>query len=120
MDEKYRWLKWERWANMEKTNRTPGPWEWIPSGSDYLKSWNGNKYVTVLMIGYQNNGYAQINASDPDRRLIAAAPDLYEACQAFVVAWEKCLQLEKTDVALKLARAALAKVDGQVVEDSRV
>ena len=37
-----------------------------------------------------------------------AAPDLLEACQAFVEAWEKSLQLEKTDVALRKARAAIA------------
>ena len=42
-------------------------------------------------------------------RLIAAAPDLLAACKAFVEAWEKCLQLEKTDVALQMAHAAIEK-----------
>lgn len=45
-------------------------------------------------------------------RLIAAAPDLYEAAKAFVEAWDKSLQLEKTDVALRMTRAALAKAEG--------
>lgn len=44
--------------------------------------------------------------------LLAAAPDLLAACEAFVAAWEKCLQLEKTDVALEMARAAIAKARG--------
>jgi len=43
--------------------------------------------------------------------LIAAAPDLLEACKAFVIAWEKCLQLEKTDIALRMAKAAIAKAE---------
>jgi len=38
--------------------------------------------------------------------------DLLEACEAFVVAWEKSLQLEKTDVALRMAKAAIAKARG--------
>ena len=42
-------------------------------------------------------------------KLIAAAPELLEACKAFVVAWKKCLQLEKTDVALRLAEDAIEK-----------
>ena len=42
-------------------------------------------------------------------RLIAAAPDLLAACHAFVEAWEKSLQLEKTDVALRMAKQAIAK-----------
>jgi len=45
--------------------------------------------------------------------IIAAAPDLLEACEAFVVAWEKSLQLEKTDVALDMARAAIAKAQSE-------
>jgi hypothetical protein len=49
--------------------------------------------------------------------LIAAAPDMYKALQAFVMAYEKSLekslQLEKTDVALRLAKTALAKAEGK-------
>jgi len=46
-------------------------------------------------------------------RLIAAAPDLLEACKAFVESWEKSLQLEKTDTALRLAKQAIAKTEGE-------
>lgn len=44
-----------------------------------------------------------------DVKLISAAPDLLEACLAFVEAWEKSLQLEKTDVALRMAKEAIEK-----------
>lgn len=37
---------------------------------------------------------------------------LLEACIAFVTAYEKSLQLEKTDVALMLAKNAIAKAKG--------
>lgn len=39
--------------------------------------------------------------------------DLLAACRAFVEAWEKSLQLEKTDVALRMAKAAIAKAEGR-------
>lgn len=41
-------------------------------------------------------------------RLREAAPALLKACEAFVQAWKHSHQLEKTDVALRLAEAAIA------------
>ncbi len=51
------------------------------------------------------------NAITP--HLITAAPDLLAACKAFVEAWEKSLQLEKTDVALRMAKEAIEKAQKQ-------
>jgi len=34
-------------------------------------------------------------------------------CEAFVEAWEKSMQSEKTDVALRMARAAIAYAKGE-------
>lgn len=45
-------------------------------------------------------------------RLRAVNEQLVEACQAFVTAWEKSHQLEKTDVALRMAKAALEAARG--------
>lgn len=44
--------------------------------------------------------------------LVKAAPELLDACEAFVLAWAKSLQLEKTDRAMLLARAAIARAKG--------
>lgn len=55
---------------------------------------------------------AQEQISEEDDVAIAMEAErdkLREACEAFVIAWEKSDQLEKTDVALQLAKAALAK-----------
>ena len=52
-----------------------------------------------------------LQRENQDLRLIQKA--LLAACEAFVEAWEKCLQLEKTDVALQMAKAAIAKVKGE-------
>lgn len=46
--------------------------------------------------------------------LCKAAPKLLAACEAFVIAWEKSLQLEKTDHALMLAKEAIAIAKGEV------
>ena len=45
-------------------------------------------------------------------RLAESAPDLLAACEAFVTAHEKSHQLEKTDVAVRKAKAAIAKAKG--------
>ena len=42
-------------------------------------------------------------------RACNALPDLLEACKAFVAAYDRSHQLEKTDVAVRMARAAIAK-----------
>lgn len=45
-------------------------------------------------------------------QLHGAAPDLLAACKAFVEAYEKSLQLVKTDVALRMAKQAIEKAQG--------
>lgn len=46
-------------------------------------------------------------------QLITAAPDLLLACKAFVEAWKKSHQLEKTDIALRMAEAAIEKAEAR-------
>ena len=38
---------------------------------------------------------------------------LLAACKAFVEVWEKSHQLEKTDVALRMAKEAIARAEGE-------
>ena len=62
----------------------------------------------TMELSDRNHALALANA-----HLIKAAPDLYEACEAFLEAWEKSHQLEKTDVARLLALKAMAKARGE-------
>lgn len=83
---------------------TLGPWRWSPGGTlsttAKVSSTCDNVVVWSQRFGFDN---------DDDKALIAAAPDLLAACQAFAEAYEKSLQLEKTDVALRMAKQAIAK-----------
>jgi hypothetical protein len=49
---------------------------------------------------------------EANARLIAAAPDLLAACEAFVDAYGRSHQLEKTDKAERMARTAIEKALG--------
>ena len=92
---------------------SPGPW--VKISRDRL--WNEIVSSTnrQIVLVQKNSAYFKVPAEETEGNalLIAAAPELLEACKAFVIAWEECLQLEKTDVALALAKAAIAKVEGE-------
>jgi hypothetical protein len=105
---------------------TPGPWIWV---GDELYAQDAYRAHCASVETLQDppdwDNYigrpepivetdsAYYGPRGDDRLLIAAAPDLFSACRAFVVAWEKSLQLEKTDVALRAAKAAIAKAEGR-------
>ena len=56
------------------SKHTPGPWEWVDYyGAHWLKS--GEEWV----LAYAGCGSHDVDVSDPNARLIAAAPDLFEA-----------------------------------------
>lgn len=101
----------------QRLKPTPGPWQVVTPG--YTVKNRHDACIEVVTADYKaichvyerRRGH-KMNAI-PNAELIAAAPDLLEACQAFVEAWEKCLQLEKTDTALRLAKAAIAKAGGE-------
>ena len=80
------------------------------------------KWTITFDNDMHGNSWWQIDADDrsvadvyeaKDTVLIAAAPDLLAACEACVEAWDKTLQLEKTDVALVLAKTAITKAKGK-------
>jgi hypothetical protein len=79
-----------------------------------------DKSIVIIRTGDRPSDFVIWSSDcpgDPDEeaqaRLMVAAPDLLTACEAFVEAWEKCLQLEKTDIALQKAKAAIAKAKGE-------
>ena len=67
--------------------------------------------ISQLVKAIADGELAIDNTATP--QLIAAAPCLLAACKAFVEAWEKSLQLEKTDVALRMAKEAIEKAQKQ-------
>lgn len=98
---------------MSKDNRTPGPWRFANLHWGYQVI-NSGRYQCVIVARPFDEGNQERDTAD--FRLIAAAPELLEACQAFVTAYEKSLQLEKTDTALRLAKAAIAKANGEQIK----
>ena len=84
---------------------TPGPWTVDLSGFGAIRA-DG---MAIL-----NAGMTPAGAVENEANLIAAGavPELVAACEAFVEAWEKSLQLEKTNVALRLAKGAIQKARG--------
>lgn len=108
---------------MMEPKHTPGPWA-VTKEDHRLKVHPAGWQNTVICewkegrTGAGRDGTRHHTGNYPpyaegDARLIAAAPQLLAACQAFVAAWEKSGQLEKTDVALRMARQALAAATGQ-------
>lgn len=95
------------------SKHTPGPWS-----AELLNKSQSNEHWRIGNTEAGNDIVAECTdyASDPgerdaNARLIAAAPELLAACQAFVEAWDKSLQLEKTDVALRMAKEAIEKAN---------
>jgi hypothetical protein len=100
---------------------TLGPWHMAPAlptkigGAQLIPCFEISGRLDVCWVAQvQEHRNCIATSGDANARLIAAAPDLYAACMAFIEAWEKSLQLEKTDVALQLAKAATAKARGGV------
>ncbi len=90
---------------------TPGPWnlDYVIDGAFQISGTvRGDACVLATRAPFPSRHFEfAANA-----HLIAAAPDLYAACQKFVDSF-KSLQREKCDVAHAMAVAALAKADGQ-------
>jgi hypothetical protein len=94
---------------------TTGPWRVAPA-SDYPSGLNvdANTRGYVCLAGEWDDARAVANA-----RLIAAAPDLLEACRAFLRAPSTgssgpgSVTIEVTTFNLNAARAAIAKAEGR-------
>lgn len=96
------------------SEHTPGPWEAHCFLVVAQKSKGCSKSVAYAgrEICHTGEGRGPSEESEANARLIAASPDLLAACEAFIEAWDKSHQLEKTDVAMRLARAAITRAKG--------
>lgn len=81
---------------------TKGPWRLAPYDSRLI--WDARGLCVADLTSPDRLGYS----AEADARLIAAAPDLYEALEAF-------LQLDDANhqAAIDKARAALARARGE-------
>jgi hypothetical protein len=84
---------------------TPGPW--LAMGKAvYTESDNPTREI---LWGGHNTRSASDEEKRANARLIAAAPEMYEALANLVADWERCIRAIPHD---HEARAVLAKVDG--------
>lgn len=85
------------------TKHTPGPWKVYDDGCIYTVDG-----VQVLTSYADSDGHC-IVATDADRRLAAAAPELLAALEVLLDAKERG---DHKDKAFRAARAAIAKARG--------
>ncbi len=84
------------------SEHTPGPWV---VDFDLIQDKEGYDIASTFPYGDPYDEIQEANA-----RLIAAAPALLEACKAFIEAYTKSLQMEKADVAVRMAQQAIDAV----------
>lgn len=84
---------------------TPGPWRWREGGFPRLEAIEPNRAI----IWYTNDDDG-LHATEGDKYLIEAAPDLLAACEAitYMDVCDHCCQ-HKDCEAVRMACAALAK-----------
>ena len=97
---------------MTQGKHTPGPW--VRDCWDILGNAKGNGGGTghVCEVSRPNEGdekYWEDGEADANARLIAAAPDMLEALQAVVSAYENGGMIEP----IFMARAAIARATGE-------
>ena len=110
---------------MDKTH-TLGPWMWVKEDDSMLslETENGNGLDTVLFItrckSCQDRDFDRFRCgipNDANARLIAAAPELLEALEAVVNAYNEPDKVSMID-SIGKAGDLIAKVNGQTVHSS--
>lgn len=100
-----------------KAQHTPGPWD-VYDGPNDKKELTVNyidKSGQIIMVADCNSAYAPPKERDANARLIAAAPELLEACKAFLdMEIEIDMEYHKAfKVVIDKVTAAIAKAEGR-------
>lgn len=95
-------------------DHTPGPWKWWTSNSLMRLTADRGRDGGVLSAVRRSDGFADIEVSDANARLIAAAPDLMEVVQALITCADEDFiantsHQDSLGVLADAARAAIAK-----------
>ena len=98
-------------------SHTPGPWAWKIEGFDGYKliAKDGTKVADDGSADGEYGGWMN-DPNEPNARLIAAAPDLLDACQLIVNAFDVLKPASAARVEplqINAARAAIAKARGE-------
>lgn len=95
------------------TEHTPGPWKWWTSNSWRRLKRDDRGISQNVLEPYicSSDGHPDVLISDSDMRLIAAAPDLAEACQE---AWHALMWIINYDSDDKCLARAIAKIETAV------
>lgn len=100
------------------TQHTPGPWEIVSDHKSPRIESDHGEFVCVASVdaaGFVGLRFPNGGADGPDARLIAAAPDMYEALKAIIEDHDFCGDDwgDRRDAWIETARAALAKAEGK-------
>lgn len=116
------------------SNHTPGPWIWLNTSSAAFlvsetklqEAADAPSYYAIVDDGSACGEYNQvIDPKSADARLIAAAPDLLEACEAHIAALNSKIRdgkdrpeyAEAIYQAQKKMRKAIAKARGEILNE---
>ncbi len=90
---------------MSEVTHTPGPWSYFHDSCTQCESEGKAEYI---VMGPPDGHHGQFS-NEADARLIAAAPDLLEACDA-ALHW--ITDIDNANRTVKQLRAAISKATG--------
>jgi len=96
----------------EKAKFTPGPWKWREDAVEEDGSTMRTLAPGVLILDDMGGGPWGDEVDRANARLIAAAPDLYEALRNLLSAAEAHIFSTECQAQRDAARAALSKAEG--------
>ncbi len=91
---------------------TQGPWK-ILTATSHSRGVFGGPHDSLIATVQSGAGLNVPTEIDANAHLIAAAPDLFDACRAFVEWYNVDSTEQKRDDAFYAAQAALAKAEGR-------